>query len=310
MSKKLNRWQEEITKLKDVDNVKVANELRKQYETNLKEIRRLLKNYSGEIKNMPYWQQLRFGKYQALEKQLVEILEHSGTELSLLIEDYGIDQYKKGYGELFYTSEFELGVDANMNMLDTSSIRQIVEHPTSGGRLSSKLWENRDTLAGQIDHALSLGLIQGLGYEKIASNIELAMASDYKKALRIARTEGSRVYGLGQVQAQQEFKKLGFKPQKMWIASLDSVTRSSHRHLDGQLIGVDELFKGKMGRGLAPGLFGVAGEDINCRCKVITILDEHSMPTTRHDNVSKKLIKFKSYEEWMKENEKNKDTSN
>ena len=302
MSKKLNRWQEEIAKLKDADNIRVANQLRKRYETNLKEIRRLLKNYSGEFEHLPHWQQLRFGKYQALERQLVEILEHSGTELSLFIEDYGIEQYQKGYGELFYTSEYEWNTKIDMNMLDTNSIRQIVESPTSGARLSSRLWDNTNTLAQQVDHALNIGLTQGLGYAQIAKNIELAMTSDYHKALRIARTEASRVYGLGQVQAQQEFKKLGFKPQKMWIASLDSNTRSSHRHLDGQIIPSDDYFEGNTGRGLAPGLFGTPGEDINCRCKVITILDEHSIPTTRRDNESKELIEFKSYEDWLKDN--------
>lgn len=301
MSKKLNKWQKEIAKLKDADNIRVANQLRKRYETNLKEIRRLLKNYSGEYDTMPHWQQLRFGKYQALERQLVEILENSGTELSMLIEDYGIDQYQKGYGELFYTSEFDWNTQVDMNMLDTSSIRQIVESPTSATRLSS-FWKNRNTLAQQVDHALNTGLTQGLGYAEIAKNIEQAMTSDYHKSLRIARTEASRVYGLGQIQAQQEFKKLGFEPRKMWVASLDSKTRSSHRHLDGVTIRVDEHFEGNNGLGLAPGLFGVASEDINCRCKVITILDEHSIPSTRKDNESKGLIKFKSYGEWLNDN--------
>ena len=302
MTQKLNRWQEEVVKLKDADNIRVANQLRKRYETNLKEIRRLLRNYSGSVENMPYWQQLRFGKYQALERQLVEILEHSGTELSLFIEDYGTEQYKKGYGELFYTSEHQLNTSLNMNMLDTSSILQIVENPTSGTRLSSRLWKNRETLAQQVDHALNIGLTQGLGYADIAKNIEMAMTSDYNKSLRIARTESSRVYGLGQVQAQEEFKRLGFKPQKMWISSLDSNTRSSHRHLDGQIIPSDDYFEGNTGRGLAPGLFGTPGEDINCRCKSISILDDYSIPTTRRDNVTKELIKFKSYEDWLKDN--------
>lgn len=59
--------------------------------------------------------------------------------------------------------------------------------------------------------------------------------------------------------------------EKEWITTLDGRQRESHNDMDGQVKLADEAFvvvsgKNKGATAMFPGSFGIAGEDINCRC--------------------------------------------
>ena len=86
--------------------------------------------------------------------------------------------------------------------------------------------------------------------------------------------------------------------QKQWIATLDEKTRSSHADLDGQIVDIDDYFTSSLGnKALGPNLFGVAEEDIRCRCSTLTVVNGIS-PTTRLNNITDEVIDYESYEEW------------
>jgi hypothetical protein len=57
---------------------------------------------------------------------------------------------------------------------------------------------------------------------------------------------------------------------KQWDSTVDARTRSTHVGLDGQLREIEQPFKSPTGAtAMYPGGFGVAGEDINCRCVML-----------------------------------------
>ena len=61
--------------------------------------------------------------------------------------------------------------------------------------------------------------------------------------------------------------------EKVWLATLDDRTRDTHRLLHDQRVPLDGTFKTVDGASaIAPGQFGVAGEDINCRCTMEAIV--------------------------------------
>ena len=129
--------------------------------------------------------------------------------------------------------------------------------------------------------------------------------SEYNKAIRIVRTENTRIAGQAKQNSLQHAESLGIKMKKRWVASLDRRTRSSHGHLDGQIIGVDEYFEADGYRALAPGGFGVAHLDIHCRCIIISVIEGYE-PTTRRaaiydesgNKTGSEIIKYKTYDEW------------
>lgn len=84
---------------------------------------------------------------------------------------------------------------------------------------------------------------------------------------RIAVTEGHRAYVDGQSAAAEAIEESeGITLYKRWDATMDDVTRETHRLLNGQLKMLDEEFTTVNGSATAPGLFGIPQEDINCRC--------------------------------------------
>jgi hypothetical protein len=128
----------------------------------------------------------------------------------------------------------------------------------------------RDTLAA--------GITAGDGkndlIERVRAVIEEASES---RAATIARTEVNRAANFGTVEA---LTQAGIE-EKEWLATRGTplppargATRDTHRGpfgMDRQKQPIDEPFRSPSGAlGMYPGDFGVASEDINCRCDVIS----------------------------------------
>ena len=112
------------------------------------------------------------------------------------------------------------------------------------------------------------GIEAGDSYTTISKKVAEKFLTDYSKANTIARTEGHRIYETTKYDTMEEVnKQLGLK--KTWHCVGDEKVRHSHQVLDGQTVGFDEEFVSPSGaRALRPGEFGVAEDDINCRCWV------------------------------------------
>lgn len=84
--------------------------------------------------------------------------------------------------------------------------------------------------------------------------------------VRIAETETHRI---ANTSALNIAKKVGAK-SKTWATMLDDRVRTDHDYLEGTTVGIDEEFHTWQGyHAPAPGMFGVAEEDVNCRCELI-----------------------------------------
>ena len=99
-------------------------------------------------------------------------------------------------------------------------------------------------------------------------------------------------------------KERGCDLVKVWDSTLDMKTRPTHRECDGQVRELDENFKNANGEAKAPGQFGIASEDINCRCAVL-IKPRWDVDSrfTKRDNQSGELKEFegvKNYQEFKK----------
>jgi uncharacterized protein with gpF-like domain len=127
----------------------------------------------------------------------------------------------------------------------------------------------RDTLAA--------GITAGDGKNDLIDRV-LAVIEDanVSRAATIARTEVNRAANFGTVEAMTQ---AGIE-EKEWLATRGTplppargATRTTHRGpfgMDRQKQPINEPFRSPSGAlGMFPGDFGVASEDINCRCDVI-----------------------------------------
>jgi HK97 family phage portal protein len=133
--------------------------------------------------------------------------------------------------------------------------------------------EITETTAKSVRVAVQNGLIEGLSVSEIANQIQTIAAFDSARAMLIARTESTRSTNKAAVASMQEGQGAGLDIRKEWLASADGKVRDSHVLLDGQQVGVNELFETDNGdTALSPGAFGEAAEDCNCRCTVVPIV--------------------------------------
>lgn len=115
------------------------------------------------------------------------------------------------------------------------------------------------------------GVAAGMGYDQIAANAKGRMDIDLNNVMRVARTEGGRTFEENSFAAMAAAQKAGAKVMKEWSSVLDTKVRNDHLILHGQRVPLDEPYvlnseDGNTYYAMYPHGFGIAKEDINCRC--------------------------------------------
>ena len=206
-------------------------------------------------------------KYQrALKKELEGLLKelHDNNYKT-------IDEYLKGcYENAHIGTLFDLQGQGVPLMLPLDQ-EQMISAITLNSKISAPLYNhlgyNIEFLKVEIMREISRGIAQSLSYQEMARNLKNTTNVDYNKSLRIAKTEGHRIQQEATYNVQKRAIQKGASIVKQWDSTLDKKTRKTHRELDGQIVGVDEYFVTLNGdKALYPSGFGVAREDINCRC--------------------------------------------
>jgi hypothetical protein len=186
------------------------------------------------------------------------------------------------------------------------------------GTLTSLLSDNATNELNKILQSIQSGFIQGKSYTAQAKEIDRIIGKYLREkgiekssgsiynALRVARTEGQRVMNAGALANAYQSISQGLNVKKMWIASLDDKTRSSHIALDSVQKEIDKNFISPItgARGQAPCQMDQIGDNINCRCRMIEIVNDITPETRSAMNpVTGKsgLISFKSFNQWESE---------
>ena len=285
-----------------------------------------------------YWAELsKYKRYQTLSKEITnaynEAARLAGKSTRIGLEDSMTSVYNSQLylTEWLYPEIKAIPIDpylvkytATGNVEYWNKITKSVKDKIASqafytpqvGTLSQLLNSNYTKELDRILMTIQNGFITGKSYTQQAREMREILGKYIKKtdtatgamykALRIARTEGTRVMNAGALTAAKELQSQGIKTQKMWLATLgDGRTRESHLSLDKQKRDLDKEFNSPKSSGQAPGQMGAASDNIGCRCTIITIVEDRE-PTVRRgvNPVTGKtdIIDFMSYPEWLKEN--------
>ena len=170
-------------------------------------------------------------------------------------------------------------------------IAAAVNNPIHGLTLNERLERKRRDIIYNIRQEISVGISNGDRFETIANRVARALEGDYKKAIRIVRTEAHRAReqgnhdGAAKIDGALRNGTSGMVMVKIWRTMKDERVRPNrryktkkgwkngkpgkydHQKMDGVEIPVNEIFTLPSGaKTAAPGQSGVAVEDINCRC--------------------------------------------
>ena len=125
-----------------------------------------------------------------------------------------------------------------------------------------------------------------------------AMGISARQAMVIARTEAHRAREIGHLDASLASAEKGVDLRRVWDAALDNRTRDSHARLDGVKVKLGEKFLGMTER---PGGFGIASEDINCRCTVTDVIEGYE-PENRRTSEGSDPEPYRTFREWSRHN--------
>lgn len=263
-------------------------EIRKTYQKLLQELRHYMADeYSryAEDDKLTYDILQRNGYYARFLEEVEQKINDISPEVRRTIHSTVEQTYEHTYnGMIDCVQKAATGVDVGtLKGCTPEVIKRAVENPISKLTLNDRLEKHRKEIIYDIKQDISVGLMNGDRYSTMANRIKKSVEGDYKKAIRIARTETHRVREAGNhdaavfVNDALKNSTAGVQMMKTWRTMKDERVRPAkakrrnrkydHRKMEGISIPIDEEFMLPSGaKTAAPGQSGVAGEDINCRC--------------------------------------------
>ena len=206
--------------------------------------------------------------------------------LTDLINEFSKAKYKGMYNQLrdqllfayqyYYTGLTEVaGKSYKLTPLKKEWLTATIENEITGLTLKETLQKDRQNIIYSLKSNLIQGVNRGESYSQMAKRMKDVVNGDYKKAVKIARTETHRVKEEGCYQSALKGEKAGINQMKEWVCMNDSRARRDHKRLDGKKIPLNEYFTAGGRKALKPGEFHDASQDINCRCILVySIIDD------------------------------------
>lgn len=269
------------------------------YVEEIKSLRKALQIDFKSFDDLTSTQKLKLNQMTALLEQLDISAAKLKKSLGSAINSHLMDTGQIAYNELFY--EFESGNGGvNFALLRDDELRTLIETPVANFKLSERINDGIvPDLQKNIKNELTRLFLNGESMGKVSSRLAEVGYSSYRRAMMITRTEAGRVQAITRQKAQLEAERLDIQFEKQWVATLDKRTRHNHALLDGVRVNPDGYFEINGHKTKQPHMFGLASEDINCRCRTISVLIDDTEPMLRRDNETGEVVEYKNYRDWL-----------
>ena len=243
---------------------------------------------------------------KSLESQINAILGVLKQDNITNVQDFLNHMYEDGYlGVQYSLMQQGIPVITSINQDEVAkSLFKQLGHMTFADRLNA----NMNDFKQKVKDTITRGIASASTYKDMANQLSLITNEELYKSYRIARTEGHRITAEAKLNSMKKAKQQGADVVKQWDATLDGKTRKNHRKLDGEWVEVDDYFEIGGRKVKAPGKFGRAEEDINCRCILLTrprwAVDKKRTKSAKikdeYGEEVEKLIEVKNYKDYKK----------
>lgn len=241
-------------------------------------------------------QALHNDQLKALKKALTQDLTAADKMAMAYVNQVPAGVYAEGMN--FATYEIEHGAKANTSftLYNKDTVMELVANEpdllpqAAFDKAKDTAWNSRHVTA-----AVTQAVLQGQTVPQLAASIAGIAAMDQRAAMKAARTAITSAHSLGKLKGYERAAGMGIDVEKQWLAALDSRTRGSHRHLDGETVKLDAEFSNGLKYPGDPN--GPASEVYNCRCTLVPVIGDVEYDEVERAN---KLGKM-SYEEWRAE---------
>lgn len=241
-------------------------------------------------------QALHNDRLKALKKALTQDLTAADKMAMAYVNQVPAGVYAEGMN--FATYEIEHGAKANTSftLYNKNTVMELVANEpdllpqAAFDKAKDTAWNSRHVTA-----AVTQAVLQGQTVPQLAASIAGIAAMDRRAAMKAARTAITSAHSLGKLKGYERAAGMGIDVEKQWLAALDSRTRGSHRHLDGEVVKLDAEFSNGLKYPGDPD--GPASEVYNCRCTLVPVIGD-----VEYDEVERaNKLGGMSYEEWKAE---------
>jgi SPP1 gp7 family putative phage head morphogenesis protein len=260
---------------------------------------------SGEITSTEYrdwyYNKVMTGRrWTAMRDTLAEDLTNVNVIANNMVRGSMLNTFAINHNYGTYEIENGLSIDTSYTLYDADTVANLIQNDPellkrpSLDRNLDKRW-NKKLFNG---HMLQ-GIAQGESIDSLAKRVALGTTQrDKNAAIRNARTATTCAQNAGRTRSYQRAVNMGIELYQVWLAAIDSRTRSSHRHMDGEKVKVVKGKEVKFSNGLRypadPN--GRAEEVWNCRCTLVTSFDENEDFTDIKNRANK--LDGQAYKEW------------
>ena len=251
--------------------------------------------YSNKVMNAERW--------AAMRDTLAEDLTNVNVMANDLVRDSMLHTFAINHNYGTFEIENGLSINTSYTLYNADTVANLIKNdpdilkrPSLDKNLD-KRW-NKKLFQSQITQ----GILQGESIDNLAKRVALGTTQqDMNAAIRNARTSTTCAQNAGRTQSYQRAVNMGIELYQVWLAALDSRTRSSHRHMDGEKVKVVKGKKAKFSNGLRypADPDGRAEEVWNCRCTLVTSFDEDEDFSDIKERANK--LDKQSYDEWKNE---------
>lgn len=259
----------------------IESNIRREYKQALQKLQAVIAKYYAAYGNsddstMTQGDLRSAGKYKNFLQDVVDHLNGITEPVDKQIRQVIEDTYTTCYNGMVSAvkqsaSNTQLGsLLSGLSSVAPETVKNVVENPMRKLTLSTVLNRRRTQIISSTKKTLAVGLASGDSYTRMAQRIADTLDVDYKKAMRIVRTEANRAINRGFQDVTKEASEMllgsDYIEVKEWCSMDDESVRSTHQHLNGKKIHALDVFESSGTSADCPGAFGVASEDINCRC--------------------------------------------
>lgn len=297
----MNKRQKEVIKYTLEQEKKIISELKDVYKKALEDIGEKIKILMSDEMTQSKIYQIEFQK--ALQGQISAILENMNSKQYERVYDYLKGCYEDGFIGTIYDLQGQ-GLPLILPLNQEEIVEALLIESKISEGLYTKMGNNVEVLKKNISFEIARGISTSSPYSQIARNLRSSANMTLNQSMRIVRTEGNRIHNKSALDACRRAKEAGADVLKMWDATLDGLTRPRHRQLDGQIREITEDFEVDGFTVSAPLHFGIAAEDCNCRCHLLTKARwEMNESFTKWNNETAELMYFdnvKDYQDFKK----------
>lgn len=164
-----------------------------------------------------------------------------------------------------------------------------------GKRYSDRVRRYNNQIISETTSKMSKNIREDKDWMKMNDDIKKTVKKTSNRVLNVQQVESERIKEEARADAAKKEGIRGITKEKTWITVEDDRVRHTHADLHGVTILKDEYFESPNGQALHPRGFGIAEEDINCRCK----LQYKTIAVEGIDDMADDFDGVMGYEDWM-----------